>query len=286
MGPHKIPKEDQTEIVRRTRRFRQQLSIGEETPIGNDLQEVLRRLDITLLEQPIPRAGSNSFSAILLQTKMADKSLFFLGLNTEDFYDKQLFAIAHELYHYLNRDSTHISRSEVPQTKTEQMADWFAAELLLPLQILQEQVKDSFGKIEVSGATLLSLLRFIARLHCTWCLPYKSIVHRLYEADAISAQIYETLFSIDERDKGGPYWRIGMATSPEAFSLLNTVTRRTGTDSANLEPFLRNYEDGIVDEEELVQGLRIFGHTPADFGISFLDSDDAGEAPGGEPDDE
>ena len=98
----KIPEKDQSEIARQARQLKGQLLIGEEAPIGNDLPIILQKLGIILLEYPIRRVGSNSFSAIFCRTKTDDSEMLFLGVNTWDYYDRQLFSIAHELYHYLN----------------------------------------------------------------------------------------------------------------------------------------------------------------------------------------
>lgn len=282
-----IPPREQIEIAKAVKQIKGQLLVGVETPIGSDLPMLLRRLGIILMEYPVHRAGSNSFSAIYVRAQVDGKPVCFLGLNTADYYDRQLFAIAHELYHFQNEGLPHISRDSSDGNPDEQRADWFAAELLLPLQVLHELIQAAFEQQNLSAVPFQSLIRFIAQVHCTWWLPYRSIVHRLYEAGAIDEDLRSKLFAIDERDPVGVYYRIGAATSPENFKLLNTVTNRTGTDGANLETCLRNYEDGIIAEDELFKGLQLFGVTPEDFGISFLpddtsEEDDEPEAGGGQ----
>jgi len=274
----RIPETTQLELEQETKMLRGKLLIGEETPIGNDLPLVLQRLDIILLEYPIPRKGSDSFSAIFCNRKVDEQDMFFIGVNSWDYYDRQLFAIAHEIYHYLHPTVPHISREIASQNSTEQRADWFAAELLLPLRTLKSQIVQAFGKTEISELPFLTLLRFIARIQCIWWIPFKSIVHRLYEANAVNDSIYQKLFALDER-KDDVYIRIGKATSAETFQLLNTRTLRQGTDSINLEPCLRNYEDGIITEEELYDGLMLFHRNPQDFGISFGADDDEEDVP-------
>lgn len=270
----KIPERTQSELAKQAKQLKGQLSIGDEAPIGNDLPAMLQKLGIILLEYPIRRTGSNSFSAIFCRTKADDQEMLFLGVNTLDYYDRQLFAIAHELYHYLKPGLPHISRDDAAGNPTEQRADWFAAELLLPLQVLKTQILDAFGKSDINEVSHSALFRFIARLQCTWWLPYKAIVHRLYEADAINEKTYLDLFNVDERDPDGMYYRIGNVTSCEVFQLLNKQTQRCGTESVNLEDCLRNYEDGIISETELFNGLQLFDRTPYDFGISFIADDE------------
>lgn len=272
---NKIPEQEQIKLAQLASSLRGKLLIGAEAPIGSDLTSCLDKLHIILIEYPIRREGSGSFSALLFHTKVEDEIITFLGVNSWDYYDRQLFAIAHEIYHYLCEDPPHISRdAEAGTAPFEQNADWFAAELLLPLQTLKSQIIKEFGNLDLNGRPLSTILRFISRLHCTWWLPYKSIVHRLYEADAINSEVYDNLFKIDERDNDGLYYRIGMATSPEVFTLLNKQTKMCGTASSNLEVFLRNYEDEIITEDELFSGLKLFNRSPEDFGISFIDEDD------------
>lgn len=279
----KIPEKTQFDLAKQAKQLRGKLSIGDESPIGNDLLTVLQYLGIILLEYPIKRAGSNSFSAIFCRMKVGRQEMQFLGVNTWDYYDRQLFAIAHELYHYLNPGQLHISRDDVEGDPSEQRADWFAAELLLPLQVLRNQIMDAFGQSDIDSVVGLTLLRFIAMLQCNWWLPYKSIVRRLYEADAIGEGKRDELLAINERNPSGVYYRIGEATSRETFQLLNKQTKSRGTGSVNLENCLRNYEEGIISEEELYDGLQLFDRRPEDFGISFID-DESGSG-GGEDED-
>lgn len=274
MAMSKIPDKTQSDIAKQAKQLKGRLSIGDEASIGSDFPSILQKLNIILLECPIKRTGSNSFSAIFCRTKVDGKEVMFLGVNTWDYYDRQLFAIAHELYHFLNPSQPHISRDDDLDNPIEKQADWFAAEFLLPLQVLKTHVLDTFGKRNINECSRPALLRFIARLQCTWWMPYKSIIHRLYEADAIDEKTYQELFAIDERDPSGIYYRIGDATAHETFSLLNKQTKSCGTDSANLEACLRNFEDGIISEEELYDGLQLFDRLPEDFGISFIAEDE------------
>lgn len=274
MNCEKIPFGTQMELSRMAKELRAELGLSNDVPVGNDLRVMLQKLSIVLLEWPIPRVGSNSFSAVYLQSQTADCPMAFIGVNTQDYYDRQIFAIAHELYHHKQHTPPHISRLDSEHNLTEQQADWFAAELLLPLLVVREQIYSDFGKSEISDIPLHTLLRFIARLHCTWWLPYKSIVHRLYEADAINEEVFSSLYHVDERAPSALYFRIGVNISPFVFTFLNTVTKRTGTDSSNLECCLRNYEEAIISEEELFDGLALFQMKPADFGISFISEPD------------
>jgi Zn-dependent peptidase ImmA (M78 family) len=243
--------------------------IAAENPIGNDLSLFLEKNNIILLEYPIDRAGSNSFSALFLQTKSNGQMFSFIGVNTADYYDKQIFAIAHELYHFAAHDKPHISRDGDQTNPEERKAEYYAAEFLLPLAVLKVMIWSEFSQNDISGVSQTAILRFIARVHCTWWLPYKAIVKRLYEANAITDKVFDSLYAIDERDKAGLYYRIGCSTNEPDFNRLNTVTKRIGTSAHNLEHVIRNFEDDIISEDELIQGLRLFNTSPDAFGIDF-----------------
>ena len=115
----------------------------------------------------------------------------------------------------------------------------------------------------------LKLLRLIARIQCVWWLPYKAIVKRLREACSINDDLYKKLYQVDEPSEDGQYYRIGLSTNEQYFRLLNSITRKIGTSAVNLENVLRNFEDDIISEDELVKGLELFNKTPADFEIQF-----------------
>jgi hypothetical protein len=69
-----------------------------ETPIANDIFNILDNIGISLLEFPIQSDDDKpAFSAALIYYTEGKMELAFIGLNTADFFDKQIFAIAHEL---------------------------------------------------------------------------------------------------------------------------------------------------------------------------------------------
>lgn len=253
---------------------------SDDAPIANDLLLLLEKKNITLVQYPIEDDGTRSFGAMFLTTKDADIEFNFIGLNTNDYYDKQIFSIAHELYHYAKKDQWHISRDEEDKAGdfTELLADRFAAEFILPLQTFKKIIVSEFDKSKLFDLQLSTILRLIARIHCTWWLPYKSIVRRLLEAGSINQEIYHKLYQIEERRPDGEYYKIGLATNEHDFKMLNDITRKVGTGAADLEILVRNYEDGIISESQLADDLLLFRKTPEDFGVAFeIDEEDAVE---------
>ena len=263
-----------------------------ETPIANDIFTILDRLDIMLLEYPIePEGDRPAFSAAIMYSEEGDKKLTFIGLNTADFYDKQIFAIAHELYHYYTKSGSHLSRPEDEESSLiEVKANRFAAEFLLPETVLESIVLDEFKTSTLEKVQHKTLLRFIARLHCTWWLPYRSLVKRMHEIGAISAEQYAELYSVDERDLQGEYGKIGQAINKEVFLKLNQPTKNIGTSPNEIEIIIRNFEDNLIDEDKFAETLSLFNRTPDEFGyeikVSQEDIDELDAFFSGEDDDE
>lgn len=255
---------------------RRKLGFIGETPIANDIFTILENMNILLLEYPIKSDDVKpAFSAALMCSTEGDKELVFIGLNTADFFDKQIFAIAHELYHFYTKTGSHLSRlSEEEDSYVEAEANRFAAEFLLPESTLKSIVLDEFKTSSLRKIQTKMLLRFIARLQCVWWLPYRSLVKRLREIDAVSDEQYERLYNIDERDLDGEYGRMGKAINKEIFVKLNTATNNIGTSPKDIEIIIRNFEDGIIDEDKFINTLNLFNKKPDDFGYKFEVSDE------------
>lgn len=276
-------------LARDERRF---LGFVGETPIANDIFTILDRIDIMLLEYPIePEGDRSAFSAAIMYSEEGDKKLTFIGLNTADYYDKQIFAIAHELYHYYTKSGTHLSRTvDEESSLIEVKANRFAAEFLLPETLLASIVLDEFKTSSLEKIQHKALLRFIARLHCTWWLPYRSLVRRLHEIEAITSEQYAELYSIDERDFQSEYGKIGHAINKEVFLKLNQPTKNIGTSPNEIELIIRNFEDDLIDEDKFAETLSLFNRTPDEFGYEIIvsqeDIDELDAFFGGEDDDE
>ncbi len=250
---------------------RRLLSFVGETPIANDIFTILDNLNIMLLEYPIEPEGKRpAFSAAILSSEEGDQKLTFIGLNTADYYDKQIFAIAHELYHYYTKSGSHLSRPDDGDNNLiEVKANRFAAEFLMPEVVLKAIMLDEFKTTSLKKIRHKTLLRFIARLHCTWWLPYRSLVRKLEEIGAISPEQYTELYSVDERDLQGEYGTIGQAIDKDIFLKLNQPTKNIGTSPYEIEIIIRNFEDDLIDEGEFTETLRLFNKTPAEFGYEI-----------------
>lgn len=277
MNPLLTLNEVQIEEIRRLARDkREYLGIASEVPIGNDIFALLEKLGIILLEYPIYSVeDSPSFSAAIMYSKEDNKELTFIGLNTADYFDKQVFAIAHELYHYFTKTGSHISRlNEIESNIIEAKANRFAAEFLFPEIALKSIIIDEFKTSKLTKISDKTLMRFIVRLQCTWWLPYRSIVKRLNEICAISEEQYNRFYDINVRDFDGEYAKMGLALNSEIYIKLNKKTNTIGTSAKDIEIIIRNFEDGLIDEDKFSEVLDLFNKTPDDFGYKITVSDE------------
>ena len=239
-------------------------------PIGSDIRLLLEKNDVLLCEYPYPDSQGTHTYGNITWIKNGDEIITFIGLNTSSYYDEQIFAIAHEIYHYTTKTGkAYTPDVEYEDQITEKMADRFAVELLLPAEVLFSLVTDVFGKVNMYDVPENKTLRFIARIQCDWWLPYQAIINRLFEEKLISVEQYNNLYDLDCRSENGVYRRILKSTDGEISELLNKKTKSIGVSNKVIETIISNYEDGLIDENEFIENLALFGKKPDDFGFDM-----------------
>lgn len=278
MGKLKINEYEESEITNLAQMEKRKLGYVGAAPIANDLINLLEQLQIILLETPVESDNlEHSFSAAIFYSEIQE--LTFVGVNTADYYDNQLFAIAHELYHYFTKTGYHLSRiNEIKNNETEMKANYFASEFIFPKEELVKVIFEEFKSKNLKSVEINILLRLIARIYCKWWLPYKYIVLNLFEIGAISKRQKDDLEQYDVRDKNSIFAKICRAINPNVFSILNTVTRKNSTSPKLIEIIIKNFEDNLISEDEFEQKLKLFNLSPSDFGYDVeIDPDDVDE---------
>lgn len=256
---------------------RQSFGVHPNVPIGNDIKLLLEKNDILLCEYPFSDTDGTHTYGNITWFKTDNETITFIGLNTSSFYDEQIFAIAHEIYHYITQSGkAYTPDMEYEDTITEKKADRFAAELLLPEAALKTAAVGMLGSSDMRGIPETRLLRFIARIQCDWWLPFQAIINRLYEEGFIDESQYEKLYEIDCRSEDGMYRRLLKNIDAEISELLNKKTKTVGVSNKVVETIISNYEDGFIDDDEFVSTLAMFDKKPEDFGFDMaaeLDED-------------
>ena len=136
-----------------------------EAPIAGDLFMLIEQEGIAICQYPFPTSKKSHTDANITRFETGSDKMIFIGLNTAIYYDEQLFALAHELYHYITKTGkAYETDMDEEDKRTEKMADRFAAELLLPSETLNHMVMAQFKTSCVKKVTNLRLLRFIARV--------------------------------------------------------------------------------------------------------------------------
>ena len=264
------------EVCSLAKEERLSLGFAGKTTIANDIHTILDKLNIILLELPIEsKTDKIAFSAAIMHMEENSDKLTFIGVNTSDYYDNQVYSIAHELYHFYTKSGSHISRlkDEIIDIN-EVKANLFAAEFLLPKSILKSIILNQFKKSNLEKIQNKKLLRFIVRLHCTWWLPYSIILKRLNEIGAITKGQYNELNKVNVRDPKEEYYKLGQAFNREVFQKLNQVTNTIGTSPEEIEIIIRNFEDSLIDESEFANILALFNKRPDEFGFEAEISQD------------
>lgn len=252
-------------------------------PLGDGILQLIAQLNINMLYLPKdPRTDEEPLSAMYLSSnEKQGEDLAFIGVNTAQHYDAQLFSISHELYHHFeNPNDIFLCRDiEDADGLRELKANQFAASFLLPTEAIQEAIYEINNyELNIDNWKLPTLLRFIARLHLDYKLPYKAIVRRLVEVNALKdKELYQSLWSQNARNETSFYYKIAMSYDADLFTLLNKKTRKIGVDARFLELMLQNFEDDFVGLDELADDLSLFSKKLEEFGLAEEDGVDVME---------
>ena len=246
-----------------------------DVPIANDMMFLLEKKGIYLCEYPFETVAESHTDATITWFETEEGPLTFIGLNTSLCFDEQIFALAHELYHFLTKTGkAYMTDADEEDAITEKEADRYAAELLLPDEALRKRILMEFPEGKIDEPERLRALRFIARLQCEWWLPYRSIVNRLLEEGYINEFLYELLYRDAVRSETSEYGKILRSFDGEKYTLLNCRTNKKGISSNALEYIIKNFEDGLIDEDEFGACLAVYGKEPSDFGFEIIGDDD------------
>ncbi len=272
-----LTKEQINQVKELSGDVRKELGVYSDVPVADDLRSFLEKKGIIVCEQVF---SENIDAAITIFDSNGDK-MTFIGLNSSLHYDEQLFALAHELYHYLTK--TGAAYEDKEDFVTEKKADRFAAELLLPSEALNKIV----DSVDLNKESLIRIWRIISRIQNKWWLPYRAIVNRLNEEGYLSPSRYEELYNSEHRNPETGYGRIFNSISRKKFQLLNSVTASNSISDNVIELTIQNFEDDIISEEEFIESLDLFGKDPSDFGFEIKAINDDEEMAeffvGGEP---
>lgn len=164
-------------------------------PIGLNIFKYIRDKEKNIYFEGDEFNNSNFDALIYLPDKNSE--IAFIILNKAKPLVNQIFAAAHEYYHYI-KDIDEIKKEPIicsladSKIKREQRASRFAAEFLLPEEALRNEVKRVINalKSDFDDASFVSVLCYV--LSISYGLPLKAVIYRLCEEKYINnVKVYE-----------------------------------------------------------------------------------------------
>ena len=177
--------------------FQKKYSGARDKVLQDDIFRIIEEIDgIDLLLFPVE---DNEFCGFICKYK----SEYFIYINTYLPHGKQIFAAAHELYHFLNDGHKELLHSNIIDENDDEKVDLeeskanlFAALLLVP----DESLKKELDLLKVSTSDDLDKLKVI-KLMDVFAVPYKTIILRLYEIELLSEEETKEWLSIPSRSE-------------------------------------------------------------------------------------
>jgi len=159
----------------------------------------------TAIYYPLPDEENDGFH-VSFPVKYQDAPAHFVYLNTAKPIEKLVFAAGHELGHIWKVDHavTSTTQTSVP---TEDLMNRFSAELLMPQEVFTSYAEQLLAqKIDRHQDNLfIKLLGVSSVLMNEFCVPFQSVVRRLWECGKISKSTVYLLFYGPEAMPEGMY---------------------------------------------------------------------------------
>jgi Zn-dependent peptidase ImmA (M78 family) len=191
---------------------------------------------------------------------------YFTIINTYIPLEKQIFAVAHELYHlWYTKGPWEILSSLIIDgqltdglSPEEIRANRFAAELLVPRQLILSEL--GLREIKRNGLEL----KDIVELMDVFLMPYKTIVRRLHEIEYISEEQCNRFLLIPDRIEND-----GVMLWQKRLGLCQRNNERTNqTKFGNLiDISLELYEQQQITYDKLTHLLQLAGQKPDEYNI-------------------
>gem|GEM_PF-777694 len=184
-NPDKLTCEEIEDIKALSKEKRHEYGIA---PIGRNIFKYIRDKEKNIYFE-VDNFNTSFDALIYLPDKNSE--IAFIILNKSKPLVNQIFAAAHEYYHYI-KDIDEIKKEPIicsladAKAKREQKASRFAAEFLLPDEALRNEVKrvNNILKSDFSNTNFVSVLCYT--LSIIYGLPLKAVIYRLYEEKYIS----------------------------------------------------------------------------------------------------
>lgn len=172
----------------------------------------------------------------------------FVFINTTNAVQEQAWTAAHELGHVWGVDSyvKHMLNRE--DLDSEDLVNRFAAELLLPQEIFQKELRQRLEEYGYKGPKMQEemMVRLVTYLMNYFCTPYKAIVRRFIELDYIDENAEEEFLQGFERQEA-LYRRLILENQ---YTRLETVNRACSMETMEQDINLLE-KNGIFSDKKI-----------------------------------
>lgn len=247
--------------------------------VGRKIFEILRDNKVEVLFFSLPKKVSVNILGLYLKTNHVHKSKSrdYIALNATVPSDELVFNACHEYYHFVTGETQEfsITRTGNNEDRCERKANRFAAEFLIPTNVLELHIKrNNFGMLDLNNMSMISLYRIIASLTIRYQAAFVTVIKRLKEINSINDELFKKLLEVKSRNESSLYYRIASNLGGSEFELLNKELRIKGKlESSFIMKILDNYDNGIIGVDTLQSDLAIFGLNKNDFGYEEEDLD-------------
>jgi Zn-dependent peptidase ImmA (M78 family) len=234
-------------------------------PIGTNIFKYIRDKEKNIYFE----AGNfNSCFDALIYLPDRNSEIAFIILNKSKPLVNQIFAAAHEYYHYI-RDIDEIKKEPIicsladSRAKREQKASRFAAEFLLPEEALRNEVRrvNSTFKSDFNDTNFVSVLCYI--LSINYGLPLKAVIYRLFEEGYIKdLKTYEDNYDFMKKSLSEIYRRL----KTQCRELLSPGNNYI--DEIMYDYISKAYQKGYMSYDKLLSDVDLLQLNIKDFNIT------------------
>lgn len=227
-------------------------------PIGHNIFDFIKESESALDFQFLSFESSDIDAMLYIEQSQTESAWIIINSNRP--FVKQIFAAAHEFYHYIKdyeevKKKPFICQFNSIQDLTEQKANKFAAELLLPTEALNNEVANHLVKIncaKLKKSDFVSWAMLSMLLTVKYELPLKAVLYRLYEEDFIH-NIDEFLTNYEFLKQYFIECKIFKNKTEVLFSNNNPMNNESDTISRMINAF----NCGMVTYEQVINDAKV-----------------------------
>lgn len=265
-----LESKDIYEIKRIAKEKRADIGIA---PLGKDIFRYITDKENNLFIEK-EEFDNEELDALIYITKTANQSAYII-LNAKQPLINQIFAAAHEYYHYIKDYPEIINKPQICslsslKQKKEQAASRFAAEFLLPEEALKKHVdkiliteeKKDFKELKFPNIVALS-----CALSIVYCIPLKAVLYRLHEENYLTdIESYLTNYQFMK----DVFRRASIQSESVVKELLDSKNIYIDEIMYDLMP--KAYNKGYVTKETLEEDIELLKLNKTGFNINFESS--------------